>query len=517
MTVQRFLASTVVAALTVTGCSDQPAPTAPGAIGHPLSADLSHHQPGRYIVLFAAEQVPADFGERVATLGGSVEASLDDIGVATVTGLTATAAADLAVAPEVHAVESDGTITVDIDGVDAAGAFTESTAGGTFTPTDATASPTAAQFYPRQWNMRAVFADQAWAAGLLGSRDVKVAILDSGIDYTLPDFAGLVDLGRSKSLAPEEDPVVAERYPGRLSISDLLAHGTAVASIIGSNGSRLAAVNRDITLIAVKIWNRFNQGAFSRVLSGIVYAADQGADVINVSGSYTFDKSMNPGIVAAMNRAANYAFRKGALLISVAGNFADDLDHNGDTVRLPCEAAHAICASATGPAAAVGPNGPWENVDAMAAYTSFGRSAVDVAAPGGAGDFSNPDPVLSGTQFRRMWILCTTTAAEALFGACKAGLPIAQPFGTSFAAAHVSGLAALLVAQLGHGKPGRIRSRILHSADDLGAPGKDPYYGWGRINIARALGLLGGIDRDEDEDKADESRVVVMGRPNRKE
>src|SRR5207302_7376952 len=101
MTVQRFLASTVVAALTVTGCSDQPAPTAPGAIRHPVSADLSHHQPGRYIVLFAAEHVPADFGERVATLGGSVEASLDDIGVVTVTGLTATAAADLAVAPEV--------------------------------------------------------------------------------------------------------------------------------------------------------------------------------------------------------------------------------------------------------------------------------------------------------------------------------------------------------------------------------------------------------------------------------
>src|SRR5438876_471243 len=121
-------------------------------------------------------------------------------------------------------------------------------------------APTAPQCCPRQWNMRAVFADQAWAAGLLGSRDVKVAILDSGIDYTLPDFAGLVDLGRSKSLAPEEDPVVAERYPGRLSISDLLAHGTAVASIIGSNGSRLAAVNRDITLIAVKIWNRFDQG-----------------------------------------------------------------------------------------------------------------------------------------------------------------------------------------------------------------------------------------------------------------
>ena len=57
------------------------------------------------------------------------------------------------------------------------------------------------------------------------------------------------------------------------------------------------------------------------------------------------------------------------------------------------------------------------------------------------------------------------------------------------------------MAQLGHGNPALIRERILQSADDLGAPGKDPFYGRGRINIARALGLLGGIDRDEDNER----------------
>src|SRR5207244_11375851 len=72
-------------------------------------------------------------------------------------------------------------------------------------PADASASPTTARFYARQWNMRAVFANQAWAAGFLGSRDVKVAILDSGIDYLLPDLAGLVDLEHSTSFVPEED------------------------------------------------------------------------------------------------------------------------------------------------------------------------------------------------------------------------------------------------------------------------------------------------------------------------
>ena len=58
-----------------------------------------------------------------------------------------------------------------------------------------------------------------------------------------------------------------------------------------------------------------------------------------------------------------------------------------------------------------------------------------------------------------------------------------------FSATAVAGLAALLVAQLGHGNPALIRARILESADDLGDPGVDPFYGRGRINVARALGI----------------------------
>src|SRR6266700_1817323 len=469
----------VAMALALQACTDRPTPTDASGRRNPSASVVTAEQSGRYVVVFTAERVPADFADRVARLGGTIEAALDSIGVAAVTGLSDVAVTELGAAADIRAVEPDPMTSPRDDGESTDGLADEA-ASEAAVPADATASPTAAQFYARQWNLRAVFAPDAWAAGFLGSRDVVVAILDTGIDYTNPDLAGLVDLDRSISFVPED---VTRHYPGRLPFSDLFWHGTAVASAVASNASVLAGVNRYVTLLAVKVADSTNTHTAGRIISGIVYAADQGADVINVSRGSQRDKSQSPGFVAAFERAVNYAFRKGALVVSVPFNDAADLDHNGDIVRLPCEAANAICAAATGPTGASSINGPWVDVDAPAPYTAFGRSAISVAAPGGTG---NPG------QFRRFWALCTTTPSltTTVPPACRAHQPIVQGAGTSFAAPTVAGLAALLVAQLGHGNPALIRARILQSADDLGEPGVDPYYGKGRINVARALGLI---------------------------
>jgi lantibiotic leader peptide-processing serine protease len=467
--------------LAVQACDEPSTPTAHSGLGFAEFVDK-----GRYLVVFSAEQIPVGFKDRVRQLGGSVEASLDAIGVVTVAELSDAAARELALEPDIRAVEPDPiTTAAEADDETASSDLLAADAAAAFATADVTAAPTTATFFPRQWNLRAVSAPAAWAAGHLGSRDVVVAILDTGIDYLHPDLVGLVDLERSTSFVPEVAPA---RYAGRLPFSDFYNHGTFVASIVASNGTVVAGINRFVTLLAVKIADSTNATSAGRMLSGILYAADHGADVINLSNGVQRDKSVASGAVAAFQRAANYVFRKGALLVSLPFNDRADLDHNGDLVRFPCEAPNSICVAATGPTGATGITGPWDNVDAPAPYSAFGRSAIDVAAPGGTGMPSSP-------LFTKIWLPCTSTpTATTARPECRnlsvaLSNRVAQSVGTSFAAPHVAGLAALLVAQLGHGNPALIRARILETADDLGEPGTDPHYGKGRINIARALRL----------------------------
>jgi subtilisin family serine protease len=131
-----------------------------------------------------------------------------------------------------------------------------------------------------------------------------------------------------------------------------------------------------------------------------------------------------------------------------------------------------VCVSATGPL--YGPDyGPFAEPDAFAPYSNYGRSAISVAAPGG--------------YWGTIWAACAPTSL--VIPECRNASLITGSVGTSMAAPHVSGLAALIVQELGHGHPGRVKARLQGTADDLGAPGVDPYYGKGRINVARALGL----------------------------
>ena len=432
--------------------------------------------PTDYVVVMEGHRIPIGFAGRVAELGGEIVASYGQIGIAVVRGLSAEAASELQAADEVQLVELDEQIQI-IDPI------------GTETVTQATVSahqgPAGASFFPRQWHMRAIGADRAWEAGRLGSSSVTVAILDTGLDYTYPDLAGRVDLDRSRDFVTwaGENQLRDFFFPGMHEVIDMHGHGTHVGNTVVSNGHIVAGVTQNVTLIGVKVLSAAGSGSSAGILAGIMYAADAGADVINMSLGGTFSKSANPGFVATINRAITYANRQGVVTVVSAGNSRIDMDHSEDLYKTYCSSPTTVCVSATGPTS--GGTGPeWANVDAPAWYTNFGRSSVDVAAPGGNTGGS-------------VWAACSkqrlgrTATGAWTWHTCSINTHlnyIVGMSGTSMASPHVAGLAALLVEDHGN-NVGLIRQILHESADKLGESGNDPYYGKGRINVARALGL----------------------------
>lgn len=454
------------AVLGLAGCSDAPlAPALPAAPSLDAAADTA----GRHVVLFQERSIPADFAARVAALGGTVEEAYGPLGVATVLGLTDEAAASLVGSGGV--LRADPDVTVSLDALPhEPGAEDVSVAE----VLEASGDPAEAAYFPRQWHLRQIGADRAWAAGHRGSPGVKVAILDTGLGYTHADLVGRVDLSLSRSFVPSDDALVEAYFPGAHPVADLRYHGTHVGATIASNGIAAAGVTSGVTLIGVKVLGVNGSGSFSGILAGITYAADVGADVINMSLGATFHKRIAGGYEEVLNRAVAYAKERGATVVVSAGNSNEDLDQNEDRYAAFCDASTALCVSATGPTAQAGVNGPWENPDAKAAYSNYGRSAISFAAPGGNGA-------------SRVTAACTPFSL--VVPVCRRGTGyVLMINGTSMASPHVAALAALLVERHGR-KPDAVQEAIKKSADDLGEPGNDPVYGKGRINVARALGM----------------------------
>jgi lantibiotic leader peptide-processing serine protease len=473
------------------GCDRGTIPTESSTRNPVVSMAIGPQRADHHVVVFASPQVPGAFAEQVAAFGGEVERVVGAVGLAVVSSLSEDAVGALRLQSDVLSVEPDALLEPAVELALGAEADERTEVG-----IESHGGPTGAAFFSRQWNLRAIGADLAWAQGNLGSPGVLVAILDSGIDYLHPELEGRVDLSRSISLVPALDAQVASLFPGRHPVTDLNSHGTAIAGLIVSNGHLLAGVSQRTTVFGVKVRDGIDGGLVSTFIAGVVYAVEQGADVIHISGIGQFSKSANPGLVAAVNRALNLANRSGAVLVAPAGNTGaaqnvvggpGDWDHDEDRFGF-CVAPHVICVSATAPTAAAGLAGPWTDVDAVAPYSNFGHSAIAVAAPGGA-------PLQRLGPAGGVWVLCAVTtqvqAVNVQFPCRRgAGLLVTSSSGTSWSAGTTSGLAALLVAQIGKGKPAQIRARILQTADDIGEPGTDARYGRGRINVGRAVGAV---------------------------
>ena len=491
---RRFLLPAVGVAILAACSPDFVAP-----VKAPTSPNLAVSTPadgGDYIVLLRGTAAKG-FRDAVARLGGTVTFLHEGAGFAAVSGLTASAATELSTVAGVAELARDTQISLDSrKRVAAADALNV----GDPTITSVT-NPAGAFAFSWQWNMHLIGADTAWKHGHLGSSAVTVAILDTGIDYDNLDLNGQVDLTRSVSFVASDNALRGTYFPTRDNISDFEGHGTNVATQVSSRAVIFAGVTSRTKLIGVKVLGRTGSGSLGGVLSGVLWAADHGANVANMSLGGSFPKA-GLGVILGrfINRTFNYAHQRGMLIVVAAGNALPpdyipvDLQHNGNEFNTYCDAPHVICVSAVGPTTYDANEDPAFDGDVPAWFSYYGRTVISVAAPGG-----NYDPVNLPTSAWpwgndvASWVfsLCTRTQIDHLDASgapvttdCARFLYPLGEIGTSQASPHVAGLAALLMAEHGTGNPDAIKRMIEESSDPI-----DPLYGSGRISVRNALGL----------------------------
>ncbi|UYZ59544.1 S8 family serine peptidase [Hymenobacter latericus] len=485
------ITTTCLGLLFTTGCNKHevaPASTTAQASNAAATSGASAfvRRAHQYIILSATDKLPADLQGKTASANGQLTAELPEIGLATATSTDPEFASKAAKIEGVRSVIHDFSYqgynpqprTLDAD----ASAAAAGTALGSTNP-----------FFALQWGFEAMQVPQAWSKGARG-QNVRVAVLDGGFDLQHPDLQA--NIVASRSFVPTEPT----QFMGMA-----FSHGTHTAGTVAAvdNNRGVVGVAPDAKLILVKVLNDNGSGSFSWMINGIYYAVAQQADVINLSlgaavprnNRYLDDNGTpdNPAddalvnetreiqeLLVAIGKATSYARQQGVTVIAAAGNDANDGNKDGNLVNVPATSPGVISISATAPMGWAN-NLPGTNLDRMAAYTNYGTADVTFAAPGG--DYSYPtNELVNFRGFRsNVWafdmVLSTNRAGGYTWSA-----------GTSMAAPHAAGVAALIIGQ--HGgqlAPAQVEAALRASADDLGKPGRDPYYGYGRLNALRAV------------------------------
>lgn len=269
--------------------------------------------------------------------------------------------------------------------------------------------------FANQWSLPKIQAPEGWDI-TQGISSIKIAIVDTGVQANHPDLSGKVINGYDFV----EDDYISQ---------DANGHGTHIAGIAAAttnNTQGISGVAPKVSILAVRVLNQYGSGTLADVASGIRYAADQGAKVINLSlGTASSSQTLKD--------AVDYAWNKGAVLVAAAGG------NNSSTGSYPASYPNVIAVGGT------------DQNDQKMSSSSYGTSWVDVAAPG-----LNIISTFSGSTYRTL-------------------------SGTSMAAAHVSGLAGLLASQ--SRTASNIRNAIEQTADPVGLN----YWKYGRINVKKAL------------------------------
>jgi serine protease len=419
MTISRVLTLVLASLLSMqvlSGCGSRPAPLARGA----FSQGKTLAPTGRWIV------------ERSTTQSASVRARLTaDLGLTWVRDVNALGAS-------IYAAPAGREIDPSRIGIVAGVTAVEPDARvrATYSPRDPEVSAGQLGGYVAfRSSLR-----KAWDA-TLGDPRVVVAIVDTGVDVGHPELAGQTAEG--VSFVNALDPLHPDQQG---SVLDGAGHGTHVAGIVAAaeNGQGITGVAPRCRIMPVKALDHEERGFASDVASGILYAVDHGARVINLSlGSYGGSRLLERAVARALDR--------GAVVVAAMGNDRQDPELGyGEAPSYPAALPGVVAVAAH------------DESERICGFSNAGRW-VTLAAPGEAiwSTFPRQGP---GTE-----------------------APFEMLSGTSMATPYVSGVAALLLSLHPEWSPAQVKRRLENSCRDVSTPGFDTFSGHGVLDPARAL------------------------------
>ncbi|MBE6090938.1 MAG: peptidase S8 [Clostridium beijerinckii] len=277
--------------------------------------------------------------------------------------------------------------------------------------------------YKYEWDISYTEADKAWPL-IKQKREINVAVLDTGVDYTHPDLKNRVLKSKGYNFVDNNSDTMDDN-----------GHGTHVSGIIAANANDnigIAGIDGtlDVKIIPIKVLDSNGEGEINDIVKGIKYAADNGADIINLS----FGANEKSKLIA---EAIGYAKSKGAFVVAAAGNDNED----SDNISPAGDGAFTVAAMSYN--------------YKKASFSDYGN-CIKVSAPG-------------------VEILSTVPGGYEAWD------------GTSMAAPVATGIAAMVKAEDPNLSPSQIEDVLDSTAKDIMSKGKDKQSGYGLIDAYNAI------------------------------
>jgi lantibiotic leader peptide-processing serine protease len=435
------------------------------------STTMAQGETTRWVINFTSNSLPNNAAANIAAAGGQLVRSFPQVGVAIAESSNPNFAATMKGFPRVHSVGEVGLISVPEVQVIPAELDPQ-----TFP------NPPAA-FFDELWGIARVNAPAAWEAGITGSHNTVVAVIDTGIASNHPDVGPNLVFNACYVSTGDHTTGACTPYPS------LSFHGTHVAGTVAANfGGGVVGVGPNLGLANYNVFELFPDGSvrafFDSVWTAMMDAADQDFDVINMSlgalGSFRGPDGA-AATFTANQRVANYVRQQGTYIVASAGNAA--LDLNGPIFNVPGGVPGITNVGATG----IRPDAVFPQPDAfdvLAFYSNYG-AAVPLVAPGG--DCGLPDSCDPATRPANWFEYLVLSAFVAPAPACAEtqSCPVGWAWagGTSMAAPHVSGVAGLVRDQNPSLNPNQVETILFLTAENLG---DYQLFGHGMVNAYAA-------------------------------